>query len=47
MGDLEAEVRQMMLELPKSEDFTDHSLIISDFDVFKQRAIVGSWSSEQ
>jgi hypothetical protein len=37
----------MMLKLPKPKDFADHSPIIGDFDMFKQRTIVGGWSSEQ
>jgi hypothetical protein len=35
MGDLEAEVQQMMLELSESEDFSDHSPIVSNFNVFE------------
>jgi hypothetical protein len=40
MDDLEAEVRQMVLEFPKLKDFPDHSPIIGDFDVFEQRTVV-------
>jgi hypothetical protein len=46
MGDLEAEVRQMMLKLSESENFSDHSPVIGDFDVFEQRAIVSGGSCE-
>jgi hypothetical protein len=35
MGNSEAEVRQMMLELPESEDLPDHSPIVGDFNMFK------------
>jgi hypothetical protein len=37
----------MMLKLPEPEDFTDHSLIVGDFNMFKQRTIVGGWPNEQ
>jgi hypothetical protein len=46
MGDSEVEVRQMVLKLPESEDFPNHSPVIGDFDMFKQRAIVGGWSGK-
>jgi hypothetical protein len=35
MGDLEAEVRQMMLELLESEDLSNHSPVVGDFNVLK------------
>jgi hypothetical protein len=35
MGDSEAEVRQMMLELSESKDLSNHSPVIGDFDVLK------------
>jgi hypothetical protein len=35
MGDSEAEVQQMMLELSESEDLSDHSPIVGDFDMLK------------
>jgi hypothetical protein len=37
----------MMLELSELEDLSDHPPIVSDLDVFKQRAIVGGRSCEQ
>jgi hypothetical protein len=35
MGDSEAEVRQMVLELLESEDLSDHPPIVSNFDMFE------------
>jgi hypothetical protein len=35
MGDLEAEVRQVMFELSELEDLSDHSPIVGDFNVLK------------
>jgi hypothetical protein len=35
MGDLEAEVRQMMFKLLESEDLSNHSPIVDDFNVLK------------
>jgi hypothetical protein len=37
----------MVLELLESEDFSDHSPVVSDFDVFEQHAIVSGGSCEQ
>jgi hypothetical protein len=34
----------MMLKLSEPEDFSDHSPIVSNFDVLEQCAIVGSRS---
>jgi hypothetical protein len=35
MGDSEAEVRQMMLELLESEDLSDHPPVVGDFDMLE------------
>jgi hypothetical protein len=35
----------MVLELSELEDFADHPPIVDGLDVFKQRTIVGGWSS--
>jgi hypothetical protein len=35
MGDSEVEVRQVMFELSKLEDFSNHSPIVGGFDMFE------------
>jgi hypothetical protein len=46
MGNSEVKVRQMMFELSESEDFSDHSPIVSNFDVFEQHAVMGGGPCE-
>jgi hypothetical protein len=35
MGDSEAEVAQVIFKLTESEDFTNHSPVIGDFDMLE------------
>jgi hypothetical protein len=46
MGNSEVEVCQIVLELLELEDFSDHSPVVSNLDVFEQRAIVGGGPHE-